>query len=162
MNKTFCSLRPFLLLATTSPMMSAKRMKALWFIGRHFVVHLAGRVLRVKGRGKKEFLESYRADGIFPLNATDRQNIFDFSKCQTCKLCDLECPELTTNKSFLPPSFIVDSFSRSLTDFAHYKQASACLSCQICQDICPEQIPIKKIMDFMQRSEQALNQRTAP
>lgn len=118
------------------------------------VLHAFRRIFGLKQRRKKEFLESYKADRIFSISPQQRQNMPDYSRCLYCGLCDVVCPELQIKPQNLSPSYIVGSFSRSLTDYTYFNSDYNCESCGLCQSVCPQDIPIKDIVNFMQEGKQ--------
>lgn len=129
--------------------MNVKKINAIAYLGLNFVLHFFKRVLHINQRGKAEFLEAYRKDRIFSVSAEHRKNFPDYSSCIVCQLCDTVCPALPGTAT-TTPSFIVASFSRSLTDFHLLNfDTNACTSCSHCEEVCPEDVPIKNILEFM-------------
>lgn len=130
--------------------MDAKKINALAFLGWHFVTHFFKKALRHTGPGDKLFLNSYATDGIFAIDKGTRARMPSFSHCLSCRLCDVVCPEILAKPGLLPPSYMVASFSRSLTDYALFRKESFdCGTCRECETICPERVPIREIVDFM-------------
>jgi len=136
--------------------MNLKKIKAIAFLGLYFVLHIFKKIFKIKQRHKQDFLQSYKADRIFAISPERRREMPDYSKCYQCKLCDTVCPELNTKNRLLAPSFIVGSFSRSLTDFYYYETDYDCTDCQKCEDICPQDVPITKIIAFMKEGKELI------
>lgn len=138
--------------------MNAKKFKALLFLGWHFLVHFFKKIFP-QAAGKEKFLDYYRPDRIFPISIQHRKPMPSYSLCITCRLCDTVCPEITENPTLTAPSFLVTSYSRSLTDHVHFApQGYQCGICRACEKICPQNVPIRAIIDFMSNNANFLRQ----
>lgn len=137
--------------------MNVKKIKAVAYLGLHIILHFLKKIFKIKQRHKKDFIQSYKADRIFAITAHQRTEMPAYSRCYQCRLCDTVCPELATNPKLLAPSYLVGSFSRSLTDFYYYETVYDCLDCQKCEDICPQDVPIKEIIEFMKYGKEAIS-----
>lgn len=136
--------------------MNLKKLKALAYLGWNFFLHFFKKIF-TQTPNKKTFLNYYKPDGIFTIEPLERQNMAQYSQCLTCKLCDLSCPELQMNSKFPGPSYIVQSYSRSLPDYKLLKtQNLNCEKCNICEEACPFHVPIKSIIDFMTQKAQVI------
>jgi len=130
-----------------------RKFKALIFLGYHFTLHFMKRFLPFARRGLDEFNKDYRDDRIFAISPEQRELIPHYSHCYSCRLCDTVCPEISQNPAFLAPSFLVSSFSRSLTDFYHFEATNSCAQCSSCETICPQDVPIKRLIDYMKETQ---------
>lgn len=129
--------------------MRLKTITAKLFLAFHLTLHFFRRLFGINKRGKAAFVKNYQADRIFTLNKQQRQDMPDYSRCLYCKLCDYACPSFQSGQMSLPPSYIVGSFSRSLTDYAYFNIDHSCQDCHSCEDICPQHIPINSVISFM-------------
>lgn len=129
--------------------MSFKQIKALSFLGTFFTLHFIKKILRINQRGKKEFIEDYAQDRIFPISAELRSKMPVFSKCLNCRICDTVCPKVLEKPEQPAPSYIVGTFSRSLTDFDLFDDAFECGDCMACEQACPHHVPIKEVIGFV-------------
>ncbi|MBF0103810.1 MAG: hypothetical protein HQM16_00660 [Deltaproteobacteria bacterium] len=137
--------------------MNLKKIKSLAFLAMGLVQHFFLSLFHINRRHKKEFLASYRDDRIFPVSPTFRDMLPDFSRCLYCFRCDAHCPENNgSNSAFMPPSFIVGSFSRSLTDFCYDFTGATCEQCRVCESVCPQSIPIRQILSFIKQEKKNL------
>jgi Pyruvate/2-oxoacid:ferredoxin oxidoreductase delta subunit len=123
-------------------MFGSKRLKALSFLGFHFNSHLLKKLIPFKRRGLQHFKNDYRNDKIYSIAQEDRDKMPSFSRCYTCKICDTYCPQGN-------PSYLVQTFSRSLTDFDLLIPLASCGGCDLCEKHCPQHVPIKQIVQFM-------------
>lgn len=140
--------------------MNAKKFKAIFFLGWHFLLHFPKKIFFHNG-GQKKFLDDYRPDHIFPVPPLHRQPMPHYSLCISCRLCDTVCPEIITHPELSAPSFLVTGYSRSLTDHIHFvPQSYQCGNCRACEVICPQHVPIKAIIDFMSGNANFLRQQT--
>ena len=127
-----------------------KQIKSLSYLGYSFFLHILSRLLMIKQRNKLDFLQSYHKDRIFPLTISERRSMPSYSSCYACSLCDYYCPAVNQPVNRFVPSYLVMSFSRSLTDFHLLPNNLACSDCNACEAHCPQNVPIKKIIQFMQ------------
>lgn len=140
--------------STTTIKVGLQKIRAFSFLGYHFVKHSVRRFLGIKRRGRSHFLKDYASDGIFTVSSSERDGMPDYSRCVMCRLCDVVCPEISVKPSLLAPSYLVMGFSRSLTDYPHFSQESfACGDCHTCEDVCPQHVPIRKIIEFMEKRQ---------
>lgn len=134
----------------TTTEVGLQKIRALSFLGYHFVKHGVRRFLGIARRGQSHFLKDYAPDGIFAVSPSERSGMLDYSRCVMCRLCDVVCSEISVKPSLLAPSYVVMGFSRSLTDYPHFSQESfACDDCRACEDACPQHVPIRKMVEFM-------------
>ncbi|MCP5464363.1 MAG: hypothetical protein H7A33_04990 [Deltaproteobacteria bacterium] len=132
---------------------SPKKFKSTGFIGLHFMIHALKKPFPFFKTGLKRFLNNYRQDHIFALSDKERAQMPSYSHCMTCKLCDLNCPKLASDPQFISPSYLVNSFSRSLTDLRLSNTLDFCVGCQQCEQICPENVPIMDILHFVKAKQ---------
>lgn len=131
-----------------------QKIGAFSFLGYHFVKQGVRRLLGISRRGKSHFLKDYAADDIFVVSASERDAMPDYSRCVMCRLCDVVCPEISVKPLLLAPSYVVMGFSRSLTDYHRFSQESfACAECRACEDACPQHVPIRKMIEFMEKRQ---------
>jgi heterodisulfide reductase subunit C len=130
-----------------------RKFKAISFLGCHFFIHMAKKLFFIRSRGKSAFLKDYKPDHIFAISSEQRKLMPNYSSCYHCNLCDTVCPQLKNN---LAPSYIVSALSRSLPDYNLFPTDYDCQDCQKCEDICPEHVPIKKLIEFIKETKQAL------
>lgn len=139
--------------------MSGKKLKSFIFLGKHFALHFLKKPFK-KGRGLLDFKQSYQKDGIFAVPDKFRVIMPSFSHCMTCKQCDSVCPELNRTPNFLAPSYVVTSFSRSLTTFDLFSQKKCWENCQLCQSACPKDVPLIDLFEFIQNGKTQLQATT--
>lgn len=126
-----------------------RRFKAWLYLSYHFSKHGIKKLLLLKPPGLSAFMAAYRHDRIFAVTAPQRALFNAFSGCITCRCCDEVCPELKINRRFLAPSYVVGSFSRSLTDHHFFAVGETCTECQLCEEACPQKVPIKELLNLM-------------
>ncbi len=136
--------------------MNFKQIKALSFLGTFFTLHFIKKIFRINQRGKKEFIEDYAKDRIFPISAEQRAQMPGFSRCLSCRICDTVCPKVLEQPQQPAPSYIVGTFSRSLTDFDLFDDAFQCGDCDACEKACPYHVPIKSVIGFIQSGKKQI------
>jgi Fe-S oxidoreductase len=133
--------------------MNLKKAKAYGFLAWHILRHYLHKLFPRPRPDLKRFFEHYGAEGIFAIDAPTRAKMPAFSRCYVCRLCDTVCPNLADHPGFLPPSYVVGGFSRSLTDYARFRPADTDCgdACRDCEDICPQHVPIGDMIAHMRR-----------
>lgn len=136
--------------------MNLKKAKAQGFIARHVLLHMLKLLVARPIPGLRRFFERYRADRIFAVSPRIRSLMPDFSSCHSCRLCDAACPQTLSSTEFVAPSYVISSFSRSLTDHGLFAAtAFDCADCRACENACPQHVPIPELIAFMR--ENAVN-----
>ena len=123
----------------------------------HFWAHLFRRLIGKKSPGLKEFLSFYADDHIVALTCEDKAELYAFSRCLQCGLCDSVCFGGSTarRRTVLDPSFLAGTLTRSMVDFGAIDTDYAfCEGCRGCESICPTAVPIRKAIGFIARKKQ--------
>ncbi len=136
-------------------MISLKKIKALIFLGIHFALHIIKKLFRIDQRKKADFLNAYKEDNIYSIDPKWREQMPDFSSCFHCHICDVYYPNLNSEKK-MSPSYLVGSFSRSLTDFNVLDEALSTKDYEECEKHCPQNVPICGIVEFMKEKKELM------
>jgi hypothetical protein len=126
-----------------------KRAYATLNLGFYLFLQILRRILFLKRRGLKEFLESYQPDRILPFLPAERN--FDFSNCISCGLCDSVTPGNPSSWPFL---------SRSIPDFTLALTPNFFDSQPLGGDyegICPKGVPLKEILLFLKNKSEEIH-----
>ncbi len=141
-----------------------KKLFATLLIGLYLMRHLALRwlgkllpFLRSKRSGEQAFADNYRADGIVSLPPESVADLAALQGCIRCELCDALCDRTATLSRvfFNGPSLLASTHSRCLPDLAYARsyrsEYAACGDCERCMDACPTGVPLKRIVELMDR-----------
>ena len=86
--------------------------------------------------GKRRFLESYRADGLVPLDEKARARLPAYEGCLSCGLCD--------------------ATSAFLLVRAHLDAWGSCAECTRCEAVCPTGVPLRELAAFVRALAEAI------
>ncbi len=133
---------------------SGKKIFALLNLAYQFVLHCLGKLCFWRKKGIEQFRNNYRLDSFLPLTLAETQNLFSFSACLNCRLCDSACPALfkISRDRFPGPSFLLTTSSRSFRDlWASSLDLSLCSDCEECVKVCPNKIDVKEAVRFIHK-----------
>jgi succinate dehydrogenase/fumarate reductase-like Fe-S protein len=147
-----------------------KRLVALLLLGlRALVLHPFRALFTPAARkGKRGFLANYGPEALVPMSAGDRAELWRFSGCVNCGLCDAVCPLVgrLPPADWRGPSLFALAYSRATPELPHLRATvsalDGCGPCHACQDICPRAVPLLAIFAFTRRKLAEVDAARAP
>lgn len=126
--------------------MNYKTIYAKLYLGLHLFLRLLKRMVFLKSRGLKAFLDDYRPDHIVPLTLEEKDLLNQAGRCLHCGLCDFGSASAGCLPSLIP------SWARSIPDFGNvWIQLRDSDSYRDGEALCPVGIPIRRIIGFLQK-----------
>ncbi|MBI4402990.1 MAG: 4Fe-4S dicluster domain-containing protein [Deltaproteobacteria bacterium] len=123
------------------------KMQAKLVLALLFFYHLLGKLLFFwrRPKGLQNFLDSYRADGIFPVGSNERSHFPTYQRCQVCSLCTFSCTAI--QKGLAPadfePKFVMLGYGGSSHESEIFlEEWLPCIECEQCSVLCPNDVPI--------------------
>jgi Fe-S oxidoreductase len=134
-----------------------KKLMATMNLGRHYVQHQLRRLLTADdkdGVGLIKFLNNYREDNIFEIDAFERERYHAFARCIQCDICQPYCVMFRAlgGVEFPGPMGIAATCSRGLSELGTTSGVIYnCTQCRLCETTCPENAPIAELVGFMRK-----------
>ncbi|MBI1861390.1 MAG: hypothetical protein HYR96_10780 [Deltaproteobacteria bacterium] len=127
--------------------MSLHKLTAKLHLALTFFGHLFLRMLFFWRRrpNSQKFLNHFRADGIFPVSANERNLMPSLEKCQACSLCTFSCTAVLkgTAPAAFEPKYLMLGPGRSPHESEFFlEEWVPCAQCDECTVLCPNNVPI--------------------
>ncbi|RJO63249.1 MAG: 4Fe-4S dicluster domain-containing protein [Myxococcales bacterium] len=117
------------------------------------------RGVKVESPDKVErFAAQVRLEGLALLPPERAADFTALQRCIRCGLCDLLCSrarEAIDLAFYQGPSLLASTHSRSLPELsyarAYLESYGSCAACTRCMEMCPTGVPIKQVVEHMER-----------